>query len=244
MRGKALLTFAFLFHCVVAANSQYERTQTKYSRFGEIVLFQNFSKGSHLSLNGRVIHSTPAGQHLSIKDIVQTKTRDFIVIAENFGGSGTPDDYSIVSIGENGFSKLYGQLPLVFAGEKVSFSESEGTISFRLEDEGTFERFARISKDQLTVDRKAMVRPKALSGDECQLLFTQVLSECATIPKSRDCSDHTRNLSMASLRTISAISKNIFFPVKSFEAVCEAVCRRGYVWLQYRDFASNLCHFN
>src|SRR4029079_3036769 len=94
--------------------------ETKYSRFGEIMLTRDFQNGSTIKLDGKVLYQSGKMQHLNIVEIIATKNRDYIVISENLGGSGTPDAYSVISIGPGNFEKLFANLELKFYEGRVS----------------------------------------------------------------------------------------------------------------------------
>ena len=224
-----------------AVNAQ--QIETKYSRFGEIVLQKDFENGSSISLDGKQIYKSPKLQYLSINEIISTKTRDYLIITENLGGSGTPDLNSILAIGPGRFLKLYCGVELLFADGKVSHRIVADGIEFSLQDEGIYKRTALIKNDVMTIRKEQMDRPKSLDPSSCQCQYTQVLPECASM-RGNGCRGTLGNMSMASQRSLVGIERNVFFPAKAFSAMCDAMCARGYVWLQYSEFSKNICFFN
>jgi len=233
--------FYLIFSSGICAGS--EAIETQYSRFGELVLKKDFENGSSISRDGRVIFESPKLEYLSINEIIATKRRDYLIVSQNLGGSGTPDVYSIIAIGPSSFVKIYPGVELTFNDGKVAHRILADGIEFALDDEGIYKRFALIERDNLTVQKKQMDRPKSLDVSSCQYLFTSVLSECATARGSQ-CRSTLGELSMANQRGLTSISRNIFFPAQSFSAMCDAVCISGYVWLQYPEFSKSICYFN
>lgn len=226
-----------LFHAANAGT-----VERKYSRFGDIAVAADFERGSTISLNGAVIFRSPELEYLSFVELVSAENRDYIIVSENAGGSGTPDVFSIVAIGSGGFYRIYPGVALRAENGRVVSSVTGSAVRFALEDEGVYTREAVIENDTLRIVRKELDRPKSLNGQDCQYLFTQVLSECAD-QRGSTCGNTLDSLSMASQRGLSSALRNVFFPAKAFAAMCDAACSRGHVWLDYSQFADSICNF-
>ncbi|WP_298961729.1 hypothetical protein [uncultured Methylobacterium sp.] len=163
------------------------------------------------------------GVYLSIRAVI---VLDFgadtvLVYSTNPGGSGTVDEYGLVSIGPKG--RIY-ETELPVGSGRFEYQVAGDRISFELGLDQGREVRAVYTNSRLGVTRSAA--PKTgLKAEDCDFLYNGVLAECADA-RQTVCRYDDMAISMASQRPVNMMTAdNPNFRRQDFEAICEQSCR-------------------